>query len=285
MANRILELALNRTGKSVDSKTAQQNNVESSESSIVRVTQSPETVVKHISNTRDNIEMMNGILMVNQAEGTAKKLSPAEIERTKNLLQKDISQYNSDIKLLSLLLGRPVNSQDISKLAATNLGKTNIRSVPTLTLPSTTAFTTERTTVKTTRASLSRSTPEFKPLTEKETKFLEALEEIQTTKAPTTTTTRSVSKSQEALIAALLRQQGFGPNNQVPIEVSLMINPKTRTYSTSFWLQQKILQQLPLNNINQQLPVSTSTYRPFSPLPPVRRQPRPLLDGRYWNSF
>lgn len=169
--------------------------------------------------------MMNGILMVNQAEGTAKKLSPAEIERTKNLLQKDISQYNSDIKLLSLLLGRPVNSQDISKLAATNLGKTNIRSVPTLTLPSTTAFTTERTTVKTTRASLSRSTPEFKPLTEKETKFLEALEEIQTTKAPTTTTTRSVSKSQEALIAALLRQQGFGPNNQVPIEVSLMINP------------------------------------------------------------
>ena len=162
--------------------------------------------------------MMNGILLMNQADSTAKKLSPAEVERTKSMLQKDISQYNSDIKLLSLLLGRPVSSQDISKLAATNLGKTNVRSVPT-TLPPTTAYTTIRTTVRTTKPPPSSSIPEFKPLTEKETEFLEALEKIQTTKAPTTTTVKAVSKSQEALIAALLRQQGFGPNNQVPIEV------------------------------------------------------------------
>lgn len=224
LANRILELALNRTGKSVDPKPAERNNVESSESSIVKVTQSPETVVKHISNTRDKIEMMNGILLMNQADSTAKKLSPAEVERTKSMLQKDISQYNSDIKLLSLLLGRPVSSQDISKLAATNLGKTNVRSVPTLTSPSTTAYTTIRTTVRTTKPPPSSSIPEFKPLTEKESEFLDALEKIQTTETPTTTTTtKAVSKSQEALIAALLRQQGFGPNNQVPIEVSLII--------------------------------------------------------------
>lgn len=194
---------------------------------MVRVTQSPETVVKHISSTRDNIEMMSNILLMNQADSTAKKLSPTEVERTKNMLQKDISQYNNDIKLLSLLLGRPVSSQDIAKLAATNLGKTNVRSAPADPLPSTTVSTTARTTTRTTRPPPSSSIPEFKPLTERETEFLEALEKIQTTKAPTTTSTttaKAVSKSQEALIAALLRQQGFGPNNQVPIEVGVLIS-------------------------------------------------------------
>lgn len=43
---------------------------------------------------------------------------------------------------------------------------------------------------------------------------------------------------------------------------------------------QKILEQLPLNNVNQFRPIPTTTFRPFSPLPPLRRQPRPLLDGK-----
>lgn len=189
---------------------------------VVTTTQSPEAVVKQISEKRDNINMMSGILKENQQGSGSKRLSAAEIERTKQMLQKDISQYNNDIQLLSLLVGRPVSNQDISKLASTNLGRGNLRVAPTTTLA-----TTLRTTIKTSRAPIySSPVPAFKPLTDKETQFLEALEQIQTTKAPTTTTTtttemvKSVSKSQEAIIAALLRQQGFGPNNQVPIEVS-----------------------------------------------------------------
>lgn len=185
--------------------------------------------MKQISEKRDNINMMNGILKQNQQGDGTKKLSASEIERTKQMLQKDISQYNNDIQLLSLLVGRPVSSQDISKLAATNLGRGNVRSVPNLTTPTTTIASTQRSTFRSTRApSISSTIPAFKPLTDKETQFLEALEQIQTTKAPTTTTTtekvKTSSKSQEAIIAALLRQQGFGPNNQVPIEVNLLEN-------------------------------------------------------------
>lgn len=189
--------------------------------------------MKQISEKRDNINMMNGILKQNQQGDGTKKLSASEIERTKQMLQKDISQYNNDIQLLSLLVGRPVSSQDISKLAATNLGRGNVRSVPNLTTPTTTVAPTQRSTFRSTRApSISSTIPAFKPLTDKETQFLEALKQIQTTKAPTTTTTtekvKTVSKSQEAIIAALLRQQGFGPNNQVPIEVNLLASVLTK---------------------------------------------------------
>lgn len=221
LANRILELALNRTGKSVE-KSAPKNQLEQSNPSVASVAQSPEVVVKQMTETRDNINMMNGILKENQQDKASKKLSTADIERTKQMLQKDISQYNSDIKLLSLLVGRPVSNQDISQLASANLGRATIRSAPVLTSPSTTVFTTVK---ASTSPYFSSPVPAFKPLTEKETKFLEALEQIQTTKAATTTSTTTErvrpSQSQEALIAALLRQQGIGPNNnQIPIEVS-----------------------------------------------------------------
>lgn len=229
LANRILELALNRTGKSVP-KSATKNQVDLPQPTFVRPTQSPETVVKQISDTRDNINLMNGVLRQNQDENNPKKLSPSELERTKQMLQKDISQYNSDIKLLSLLVGKPITNQDISKLAATNLGLSvrgnSIRSVAASTLLPTTSTATLRTTPKFTPISSSTSTiPAFKPLSVKESEFLQALEQIQTTSTTTTTTTtterpRTVSKSQEAIIAALLKQQGFGPNNQIPIEVT-----------------------------------------------------------------
>lgn len=237
LASRILELALNRTGKSVDNQSAPKNQIDSA----VVATQSPAVIVQQISDAHENINLMSGILRENQSQT---KLSPAEVERTKQMLQKDISQYNSDIKLLSLLVGRPISSQDISQLGATNLGKTNVRSVPALTLPPTTVGTTIRTTSAQLPATF-RSVPmfkpllnsemafkplaeretAFKPLTDKETQFLDALQQIQTTTTTTTTTQRAkaVSRSQEAVIAALLRQQGIGPNNQVPIEVNQMI--------------------------------------------------------------
>lgn len=219
---------------------------------------SAEEIMHQISETREKINMMSGILKENQEEDLKQKLSQAEIARTKQMLQKDISQYNSDIKLLSLLVGKPVSNLDISKLASANLGRPSVRQAAPLTSPIPTL---RRTTTTSTKApEIETTIPEFKPLSDRETKFLKALQQIQTTKALTTTTTErssSVSKSQEALIAALLMQQGIGPNNQVPIE--------------------KILQQLPLNNLDQ---FTSTTVRPFSPLPTLRRQPRPILDGK-----
>lgn len=190
-------------------------------STVSATTQSPDAVVKHISETRDNINLMDGILKENQ-QGRS-PLSTAEVERTKQMLQKDITQYNNDIELLSLLIGRPVSNKDISKLASTNLGRASVRSVPALALPSTTITTPITTTRSTTVSSTSRSIPVFKPLTDDESKFLQALEQIQTTKTSTTTTTertKAFAMSQEAVIAAILKQQGIGPNNQIPIEVN-----------------------------------------------------------------
>jgi hypothetical protein len=223
LANRILELALNRTGKSVP-KQPPKNQIDLAESSLVKSTQSPEVVVKQISETRDNINLMNGVLKQNRDESNPMKLSPSEVERTKQMLQKDISQYNNDIKLLSLLVGKPITNQDISKLAQTNLGLSvrgnSIRSIAT---PTTTSLPISKSTLRLTPNALPTSSiPAFKPLSANEAQFLEALEQIQTTSTSTTTTqrTRTVSKSQEAIINALLKQQGFGPNSQVPIEVN-----------------------------------------------------------------
>lgn len=222
LASRILELALNRTGKSMQKQTATDNQIEASDS------KSPEAMAEQITVTRDNINMISGILKENmdgQVDASL-KLPPAEIERTKHLLQKDVAQYNSDIKLLSLLLGKPVSADDISKLASTNLGNPSVRSVPLSTLPSTTSQTT---TVKLRTTAVPKATsfvPPFKPLTNEETQFLQALEQIQTTRPPTTSTStttmnkvKTTSKSQEAIIAALLRQQGIGPNSQLPLDV------------------------------------------------------------------
>lgn len=227
LANRILELALNRTGKSVP-KTATKNQVDLLSA---QPTQSPAVVVKHIAETRDNINLMSGVLKQNMDEKSSQKLSPSDLDRTRQMLQKDISSYNSDIKLLSLLVGKPITDQDISKLAATNLGLSirgnSIRSVATARPPTTsttTTTTTLRSTPKTSQSILLTSTiPAFKPLSDREAQFLQALEQIQTTSTTTTTTERprTVSKSQEAIIAALLKQQGFGPSNQIPIEVRI----------------------------------------------------------------
>lgn len=219
-------MAQNRNAKSVGSESTSNSDTILLKASAS--TQSPETVVKHISETRDNINLMNGILRENQAGSALAKLSPADVERTKQMLQKDITQYNNDIQLLSLLVGRPVSSKDISELATTNLGRASVRSVPALSsLPATRATTTTTTTVRSTTRTTSAppstsSIPAFKPLTDDETKFLQALEQIQTTKTTTTTTERikPISLSQEAVIAAILKQQGIGPNNQIPIEVT-----------------------------------------------------------------
>jgi hypothetical protein len=219
LASKILELAANRTAKSAP-KASAQNQLDLN-------SLSQEAYVKQISESRDKINLMSGVLKESLDGNNAKKLSQSEVDRTRQMLQKDINQYNSDIKLLSLLIGKPVTEQDLSKLAATNLGLTvrgnSIRSVSASTTTKTT--TTERTTPKITQTYLLTSTvPAFKPLSDREAQFLQALEQIQTTSTSTTTSTTTekpltVSKSQEAILAAILKQQGIGPNSQIPIEV------------------------------------------------------------------
>jgi hypothetical protein len=68
---------------------------------------------------QDDINMMNNILVENsdkESMAGKPKLSEKDIQRTKQMLQKDVEQYNNDLRLLSLLLGRPVKAEDIPKL-------------------------------------------------------------------------------------------------------------------------------------------------------------------------
>jgi hypothetical protein len=221
LANKILELALNRTSKSVNNNQASNNIVESMRPAPFTTTQSPVVVVNKIMDRQKDINLMDTIIQQNQNGNAQMKLSPEDVERTKAMLQKDIQQYNSDLKLLSLLIGRPLGPQDIAKLAATNLGKPAIK----------TAATTPATTTTTTSA-----IPKFANLSDEESKFLLALQQIQTTRKATTSTTSTTTtttttttqrpttrtRSQEAIIAALLKEQGIGPGvgNQIEIEVS-----------------------------------------------------------------
>jgi hypothetical protein len=170
-----------------------------------------------------------------QSEST--KLSQEDIERTKQMLQKDIAQYNQDLQLLSLLVGKPLSSQDVNKLATTNLGKITFRSSqtqPTTTTPKASPITTRIPAFSRLPTTTTTSIPAFKPLNDNESNFLKALEGIKSTATSTTQTTtesttttiattrKSISqnpKSQEALIAAYLKQQGIGPNSQIPIDV------------------------------------------------------------------
>lgn len=231
-ANKILELALNRTGKSVDKiSAAARNQFEIPKDTIISTTQSPAVMVQKISEMQNNINMMNGIIFENEEESPVKKLDPQDIERTKQMLEKDISTYNNDIKLLSLLLGRPISAQDIPKITSTapnNLGNSVIRGTPAVTTRRITP-TTKASTIPTFRPMPTPTMPAFKPLSSREEELLLALNNIQsptTTTTTTTTTQRPVlAKSQEAVLAALLKQQGIGPNNnQLPIDVSPLEN-------------------------------------------------------------
>ena len=182
-------------------------------------------MVQKISEMQNNINMMNGIIYENEEESLEKKLDPQDIERTKQMLEKDISTYNNDIKLLSLLLGRPISAQDIPKITATapnNLGS----SVASRTPVATTRRSTTASTVPTFRPMPTPTLPAFKPLSSREEELLLALNNIQSPRTTTTTTTTTtqrpaLAKSQEAVLAALLKQQGIGPNNnQIPIDVN-----------------------------------------------------------------
>lgn len=238
-----MELALNRTSKSVvDTKQTANNLLESMKPVPFTTTQSPETIMSKIANTQKDINMMSAIIEGNSNGKVQTRLSPEEIEKTKKMLQKDVNQYNKDIQLLSLLIGRPLTDKDIAKLASTNLGKPNTKVPVFMPLPTTT--TTIRTTTTTQPTTSTNPIPTFKHLSDSEAQFLQALQQIQTTRSQSTTSTSTTTttttsprpltsiprnlqrpRSQEALIADLLKQQGIGPSNinQIPIDVILDI--------------------------------------------------------------
>lgn len=171
-------------------------------------------MVQKITDMQDDISLLTGILSANSIAGSEKpamKLSKEEISRTKQMLQKDIQSYNDDVKLLSLLVGRPIKADDLTQLAGGvfpgNSGRNVIRATPqqvTVTLPPPTT-----------------TIPPFKPmLSARENELIEAIKQIQSTRAVTTTTLSPV-KSREAVLAALFKEQGIGPNNNIlPVDVS-----------------------------------------------------------------
>jgi hypothetical protein len=291
LAQKILDLAMNRTSKSFDSKQSANSNLEAMRPApfATSTTQSPNAVVSKMTDTQKNINMMSAIIEENQSGKAQARLSPQEIEKTKQMLEKDLVQYNKDLQLLSLLVGRPLTDKDVAKLASANIGK-----------PKPTTTRAQLTTTSTTQIMSSTSpVPVFKPLTENEAKFLQALQQIQTTRSTSTTTTTTTteeplrftpsrSRSQEAILAELLREQGIGPGNlnQAPIQVKLLTFPRnyinglshnSHSLNLHFTLQ-KILQQLQTERLNRDV---TTTIRPFSPMPPLR-QPRPIIDGLSW---
>lgn len=220
---------MNRMSKSVsDSKSSSNNNLESFKPSPFATTQSPENVMNKIRDMKENINLMSSVILENQKLNPQMRLSAQEVEKTKKMLQKDVMQYNNDIQLLSVLIGRPLNAQDLEKIAKTNLGKVDLKS-PLTTLSQLTTATTKVTSPILRQTTASSSTiPAFKSLSQDEVKFFQALQQIQTTKVTSTSTTTTQSpiatrsRSQEAIIAALLKQQGIGPNingNNVQLDV------------------------------------------------------------------
>lgn len=226
-----MELAVNRNSKSIgDSKSSSNNHLESIKPAPFATTQSPEIMMNKIRSAQENINLMSSVILDNQKGDTKMKLSPQELEKTKQMLQKDVMQYNKDIQLLSLLIGRPLNADDVAKLATTDLGKaTSFERGFTKALGVTPSTTSKQ------QSSSTSQVPAFKSLSDDEVKFLKALQQIQTTKMLTMPTTPSTttpifttrSKSQEAILAALLKEQGIGPgingNNQIALEVLLSL--------------------------------------------------------------
>lgn len=236
-------------------------------------------MVQKISDMQDDINMMSNILVENSnkaAMADKPKLSSNELDRTKQILDKDIQQYNNDLKLLSVLLGRSVKPEDIPKLTANipgGLSQTKLSTTPV---------------TPTTVASTTKTAPPFVPLSDREVKLLEAINKIQSTTAATTTRKPSLNgKSQEAVLAALLKERGIGPNNVSP-EVTIFV--KFSESISNFFILQKLLEQLS-GRSNQRSPtlrpiLTTTEFTPFPSLqdlpPPPRRQPRPILDGLAW---
>ncbi|KAJ6649417.1 hypothetical protein Bhyg_04652 [Pseudolycoriella hygida] len=213
-ANKIIQLAINRTGKSTSSNKLPLND-------------------QPLGN---NVVHPNSI----KSEPSAAKpsLSKAEIDRGKQ----DIETVNSDLKLLSTLLGRPISANDLPQLTQ-QFGGGGSSEAPKRRYPSSTSTTTTTT---------------AQPAIIKEVELLQSL-----LRSPTKDIKSQVGSDEfygntdEAILATILKQKGIGPShNNLPIEQLLGQN----------------------NNYYQTTRTTTTTRRPRPP----PRQSRPILDGLSW---
>lgn len=176
IANRIIQLAINRTGKSIAGESGK-------------------------------AQILNGL--DKETKTTSKpKLSKAEIEQG----EQDIQSINNDLKLLSALLGRPVSTQDLPQLTNQIKGGSRGRqtTAPKPIISSTTTSTTPSTTTTT-------STTTSKPAIIKEVELLQSLLNTRPDKRPDPGPDY-YGKTDEAILATILKQQGIGPtNNNIPI--------------------------------------------------------------------
>lgn len=143
----------------------------------------------------DPSSRLNNLL---EADEEKPRLSNTEIDRGKQ----DIEAVNNDLALLSTLLGRPISIADLPSLAG---GGTQVR-----TATPTRATTTTSTTTTTTE----------KPDILKEVELLQSLLQTQAAINPNPELSDSdyYGKTDEAILATILKQQGIGPShNNIPV--------------------------------------------------------------------
>lgn len=159
-----------------------------------------------------------------------------EIEKNK----KDVAALNTDLQLLSSLLGRPLSQKDIPQL--TKQATTQQSTIPTL----------RTTTVHTTKPTVNPALVQLELLQQIAPKPNQAESEpdndlTSTDELASIDPSDAYGKTNDALLATLLKQRGIGPaHNNIPLSI----------YPT------------------------TTTARPRYQTP--SRSPRPLLDGLSW---
>lgn len=123
---------------------------------------------------------------------------------------------NDDLKLLSALLGRPISVAEIPSLV-NQVGKST---GPSTVMPIAKAKSVARSTASTAKPVQVTTSTSVKPEVFDVAKYLQdnSLGTSTSTNAPST-----IGKSNEAIIASLLKEQGIGPgNNNIPIDVSTL---------------------------------------------------------------
>lgn len=202
-----------------------------------------------------------------------------EFSRQQKEHQSDIKMLDSDLKLLSALLGRPITIAEIPSL----VGQIGRGTAPTTVSPPPKRSSGTR--VVTSTTTTERSTSVFSESTERivSSTLLDEAETVQELLNVESTTKISpdfYGKTNEAKIAAILRQQGIGPaNNNIPVEVSKWTSFSGHKSNVKF--SQDLLQQIALNP-NQPITTTTTTTRRPRPRRPPTREPRPILDGLAW---
>lgn len=148
------------------------------------------------------------------------KLTKAEIEKGKQ----DIAAVNNDLRLLSTLLGRPISFDDLPNIEKQFGGngarktKSNPTTIGTSTTTTTTTTSTS-TTVKPPTISTTITTTEPTAAIVREVELLQTLLKNQQ-QNDVKSSPEYYGKTDEAILATILRQQGIGPShNNIPIEV------------------------------------------------------------------